>query len=108
MQVARASRPLSKPLVYRGASNLRRLYEQADMPDRLVVIGDSLCSFNPVRPPEHLLFMLRELRSFFLFKHVGQGLSKGLPVQAYGQGMTVGALEAQALQGLLQVTACPG
>ena len=54
VQVARASRPLSKPLVYRGASNLRRLYEQADMPDRLVVIGDSLCSFNPVRPLKHL------------------------------------------------------
>ena len=52
VQVVRDARPLSKPLVYRGGSNLRRLYEQADMPDRLVVIGDSLCSFNPVGPPK--------------------------------------------------------
>ncbi|KAK9825470.1 hypothetical protein WJX81_006761 [Elliptochloris bilobata] len=64
----RNARPLCKPLLYCGGSNLRRLYEAADLPDRLCVSGDSLCSFNP----------------------------------AYGQGMTVAALEVQALQGLLQ------
>ena len=36
-------------MFYRGGSNLRRMYEDADLPDRLVVVGDSLCSFNPAR-----------------------------------------------------------
>lgn len=67
VQVVRSARPLSKPLGYRGASNLRRLYEQADMPDRLVVLGDSLCSFNPVRSA-----LLRYMNGTALFKHVGR------------------------------------
>lgn len=40
-----------------------RLYEKAELPDRLVVIGDSACAFNPI----------------------------------FGQGMTVGVVEAVAL-----------
>lgn len=49
LQVVRSARALTQPLFYRGGSNLRRMYEAADLPDRLVVVGDSLCSFNPVR-----------------------------------------------------------
>jgi len=48
---------------YSRTGNYRRLYEKEDLPDGLVVLGDSACAFNPV----------------------------------YGQGMTVGILQAKAL-----------
>ena len=44
-------------------SAISRLYEKEDLPDGLVILGDSACAFNP----------------------------------AYGQGMTVGILQAKAL-----------
>lgn len=53
----------------RFPANVRRHYERlADLPERLFVLGDALCSFNPV----------------------------------YGQGMTVAAIEAEVLRGLLR------
>jgi len=41
--------PLSPILTYRFSSSLRRHYEQMKaFPDRLLVMGDAFCSFNPV------------------------------------------------------------
>jgi ubiquinone/menaquinone biosynthesis C-methylase UbiE/2-polyprenyl-6-methoxyphenol hydroxylase-like FAD-dependent oxidoreductase len=61
--------PLSPVWGYRHTSNHRRHYEQLpDMPGRLLVVGDSLCMFNPL----------------------------------YGQGMTIAALQAEALTGFLR------
>jgi 2-polyprenyl-6-methoxyphenol hydroxylase-like FAD-dependent oxidoreductase len=40
--------PLSPIEVYKFPSSTRRHYERIAMPDRLLVVGDAACSFNPI------------------------------------------------------------
>lgn len=63
--VMRESEPLDEPVKMRFPASVWHHYEKmGQRPDRFIVTGDALCSFNPV----------------------------------YGQGMTIAALEARALQ----------
>jgi 2-polyprenyl-6-methoxyphenol hydroxylase-like FAD-dependent oxidoreductase len=59
--------PVSAIAIHKVPSSRRRYYERMALPEGFVVLGDALCSFNPV----------------------------------YGQGMTVGALQAEQLESWL-------
>ena len=44
----RNGEPIDNPITFRFPASVRRRYERVRLPRNLVVLGDSLCSFNPV------------------------------------------------------------
>ncbi len=62
-RIAQSAKPLTEVVGYRIEGSRRRHYERLAMPEKIVPIGDAICSFNPI----------------------------------FGQGMTVAAMQAVAL-----------
>ena len=44
----REGEPIDNPIFFRFPASVRRRYERVALPRNLIVLGDSLCSFNPV------------------------------------------------------------
>ena len=44
----RAAEPIDAPVAFRFPASTRRYYERIDLPRNLVMLGDSVCSLNPV------------------------------------------------------------
>ena len=44
----RDGEPIDNPIFFRFPASVRRRYERVRLPRNLIVLGDSLCSFNPV------------------------------------------------------------
>lgn len=47
-QAIKEAEPVTRSFAYSDMTNLRRLYEDIKLPNRLAVVGDSLAAFNPV------------------------------------------------------------
>ncbi|CAL8461959.1 g1490 [Coccomyxa elongata] len=47
-EAIKEAEPVTRSFAYSGMTNLRRLYEDIELPNRLAVVGDSLAAFNPV------------------------------------------------------------
>lgn len=46
--LVRGCTPVTPVMSYLGTQNVRRMYEEVELPERLVVLGDAACSFNPL------------------------------------------------------------
>lgn len=47
-EAIRHAKPVSDISAYRNTGNFRRLFEKAPPPNGLCVVGDAVCSFNPI------------------------------------------------------------
>lgn len=47
-ELIRAAEPIDAPIAFRFPASTRRYYERIQLPGNLVVLGDSLCSLNPI------------------------------------------------------------
>jgi len=127
LQKLKDAKPLTQPMCYAGTSNVRRFYENVKLPDRLFVLGDSAAAFNPVRcqtpgvgscigsgtktrlkTPAASTGMssfasTSETMWLTLCKFMQSDSEGWALLQVYGQGMTVSAVEAEALHNLLKV-----
>ncbi len=88
-EAIKTATPLDDGAVYRFPYNLRRRYEQVkQMPEGYVVIGDALCSFNPIYGQGMTVSVL-EARELAACLCAAPGSLAGLPARFYHRAAAV-------------------
>lgn len=81
--------PVTRPFPYSGMTNLRRLYEDINLPEGLAIVGDSLAAFNPVELLPQLILSSDAGTSAFLLARMplpGQHLDSPPMNGQHGKG----------------------
>ncbi len=76
-QAIRTAEPLDDPVMFQYPASVRRRYERLTrFPDRLLVMGDAACSFNPIYAQGMTMAAIESLK---LRDHLAHGMPQALP-----------------------------
>jgi hypothetical protein len=102
-QTVRDAEPLDDPIGFRFPASIRHRYERLDrFPDGLLVLGDAVCSFNPVYGQGMSVAAVEALA----LRHHVEGGASAQPRRFLHGGAAVALLQDQVDEGLAQQLLC--